>query len=75
MGEMDGERLMRLEESLLFADRRLDELHEQVLLLLGRVEALTARVAGVERAFGEATERGEDSEPNAEAGGGPEGPP
>lgn len=44
------ERLNRLEEAALFADRRLDELHEEVLTLAGRLDALAARLARFEQA-------------------------
>ncbi len=49
---MDDERLMRLEETTLFCDRRLDELAEQVLALSGRVEALGRRLARFELVLG-----------------------
>lgn len=49
---MDNERLMRLEETTLFSDRRLDELAEQVLALSGRVEALARRLERFEHVLG-----------------------
>ncbi|MBK7405498.1 MAG: hypothetical protein IPJ41_12920 [Phycisphaerales bacterium] len=43
------ERLTRLEEATLFAERRLDELHEEVLGLSGLLAALAARVSRLEQ--------------------------
>ncbi|MFG0244212.1 MAG: hypothetical protein ACF8R9_15630 [Phycisphaerales bacterium JB054] len=40
---------MGLEEAALFAERRIDELHEQVLALSGRLEMLARRFERLER--------------------------
>ena len=49
---MDDERVMRLEEAVLFCERRVEELAEQVLALSGRVETLAARLGSVEHLLG-----------------------
>jgi hypothetical protein len=49
---MDGERATRLEEAVLFCERRVEELAEQVLALSGRVEALSRRLGAVEKVMG-----------------------
>ena len=48
-----SDRIMGLEEAALFAERRIDELHEQVLALSGRLEMLARRFERLERAVGE----------------------
>jgi len=44
-----ADRITRLEEALLFAERRLDQLHEEVLGLAGAVERVSTRLAALER--------------------------
>ncbi|MCC7388778.1 MAG: hypothetical protein IT431_08410 [Phycisphaerales bacterium] len=68
---MDGERATRLEEAVLFGERRVEELAEQVLALSGRVEALSRRLGAVEMLMGRVL--AEDEPPEGEAGvpGGP----
>jgi len=53
MDESTHERITRLEESLAFSDRTVEELHAEVLSLSRRVEALTARLARAESALAE----------------------
>lgn len=45
----ESERLRRLEESMLFAEHRLDQLHEHTLALARRVETVESRLAALER--------------------------
>jgi hypothetical protein len=44
-----ADRITRLEEALLFAERRVDELHEEVLGLGGKLERVAGRLAALER--------------------------
>jgi hypothetical protein len=46
----ESERLTRLEEATLFSERRLDELHEEVLALSKLVDALGSRLRAIELA-------------------------
>lgn len=59
---MDDERMMKLEEAVLFCERRVEELAEQVLALSGRVEMLADRVGAVETLVGRAMIEGEPPE-------------
>jgi hypothetical protein len=56
MPESDDTNAQRVEEALLFADRRLDELHEAIRAVDHRVEVLTRRLALAERELGETVE-------------------
>jgi uncharacterized coiled-coil protein SlyX len=58
----ESERWTRLEESVLFAERRLDELHEQVLEVSARLEALGRRLREVEGAVGRLADPGPEGE-------------
>ena len=49
MSGAEPDRIMGLEEAALFAERRIDELHEQVLALSGRLEMLARRFERLER--------------------------
>ena len=64
---------MGLEEAALFAERRIDELHEQVLALSGRVEMLARRFERLERVVLELRSKAE-SEPGAPDEPGDDGP-
>lgn len=55
--------MMKLEEALLFSERRGEELSEQVLALSGRVEALSARLGAVEKLLGRVLVEDEPPEP------------
>jgi hypothetical protein len=48
--DRDHERMDRLEEAVLFAERRLDLLHEEMLACSARLEKLSARIAALELA-------------------------
>src|SRR5690606_28317454 len=73
MDESTHERITRLEESLAFSDRTVEELHAEVLSLSRRVEALTARLARAESALAERPAQGSGSgETGGGAGGGDE---
>lgn len=58
----EPDRLTGLEEASMFAERRLDELHEQVLALSGRVEMLGRRLERVEHALRELRRAGDEEE-------------
>lgn len=61
VGGSDADRLTGLEEASLFAERRIDELHEQVLALSGRLEMLGRRLERLERSLDAlGASRGED---------------
>ena len=60
MGGSDADRVMGLEEASLFAERRLDELHEQVLALSGRLEMLARRLERLEHVVGEIRAGGDE---------------
>lgn len=64
---------MGLEEAALFAERRIDELHEQVLALSGRLEMLGRRFERLERVVIEMRSKGE-SESGASDDPGDDGP-
>lgn len=64
---MERERLIRLEEALLFCERRVEELGEQVLALSGRVEMLASRLGSVEALMGRVVV--EDEPPAPDEGG------
>lgn len=63
---------MGLEEASLFAERRIDELHEQVLALSGRLEMLARRFERLERVVLEIRSNA-DAEPGAPDDPGSEG--
>lgn len=64
----ESQRLTSLEESALFAERRLDELHEQVLALSGRVEALARRLDRFEALLARSVERGPEDGSESDPG-------
>jgi hypothetical protein len=51
----DAQRLTRLEEALLFAEHRLDQLHHEMLAASARLERVSLRLAAVERAIEHST--------------------
>jgi len=61
----DPERVTRLEEAILFAERRIDELHTEVLRIGTKLDSLGTRLASLERLViraGEAPQEGVDPE-------------
>ncbi len=48
-----SDRVTRLEEAQAFGERTVEQLHEEILTLVRRVEALTARLAKAESALAE----------------------
>lgn len=70
MGGSAADRLTGLEEASLFAERRLDELHEQVLALSGRVEMLTRRLERVEHVVRQLRAERDNDDENADGDGG-----
>ncbi len=57
----ESERVTRLEEAVLFAERRLEQVHEEVLACSRRLDGALARLAALERAASRA-EAGADEQ-------------
>jgi predicted component of type VI protein secretion system len=72
-----SERIMRIEESHAFVERTLEQLHEELLTLSRRVDALTSRLAKAEASLAERSASSGSSEgaEDASGAGGIELPP
>ncbi|MGP1309962.1 MAG: SlyX family protein [Phycisphaerales bacterium] len=71
MDDQAHDRLTRLEESQAFLERATEQLHEELLTMARRVDALTSRLAKAEAALAErpvsqTTDVGGDAEPTPE---------